>query len=87
MNHLKYKNNQLEHIEKIIIKKNNEVTIELLNKLLKINPVFFEGLVIKLLDKMGYIGKNGSIKVTTQSNNDGIDGIINQNLLGTSTGE
>ena len=46
---------------------------------------FFEKLVVKLLDAMGYSGKNGNVKVTPQSNDGGIDGIINQDPLGTST--
>src|SRR5699024_12309737 len=36
-------------------------------------------------DAMGYSGKNGNVKVTPQSNDGGIDGIINQDPLGTST--
>lgn len=77
--------NHLELIEKIVNKKNNEVAIELLEKLRATDPIFFEELVVKLLDVMGYSGKNGSAEVTTQSNDGGIDGIINQDPLGTST--
>lgn len=74
-----------EVIEKLINEQNNEVEIELLNKLRETNPIFFEKLVVKLLDAMGYSGKNGNVKVTAQSNDGGIDGIINQDPLGTST--
>lgn len=74
-----------EIIEKLINQKNNEVEIELLNMLRETDPTFFEKLVVKLLDVMGYSGKNGSAKVTTRSNDGGIDGIINQDPLGTST--
>lgn len=77
--------NPQEMVEKIIYKKNNEVAIELLDKLRETDPIFFEKLVVKLLDAMGYSGKNGSAEVTTQSNDGGIDGIINQDPLGTST--
>ena len=77
--------NQQEVVEKIINKKNSEVAIELLNKLRETDPIFFEKLVVKLLDTMGYSGKNGSAQVTTKSNDGGIDGIINQDPLGTST--
>lgn len=77
--------NELEMVDKIINKKNNEVAIELLSKLRETDPIFFEELIVKLLDTMGYSGKNGNAKVTTQSNDGGIDGIINQDPLGTST--
>ena len=74
-----------EIVEKLINERNNEVEIELLNKLRETDPIFFEKLVVKLLDTMGYSGKNGNVTVTTQSNDRGIDGIINQDPLGTST--
>lgn len=84
-NSLSDESDEQEIVEKLINKKNNEVAIELLNKLRETNPYFFEELVVKLLDTMGYSGKNGSAEVTTQSNDGGIDGIINQDPLGTST--
>lgn len=74
-----------EIVEKLINERNNEVEIELLNKLRGTDPIFFEKLVVKLLDTMGYSGKNGNVTVTTQSNDGRIDGIINQDPLGTST--
>lgn len=74
-----------EVVEKLINERNNEVEIELLNKLRETDPIFFEKLVVKLLDAMGYSGKNGNVKVTTKSNDGGIDGIINQDPLRTST--
>lgn len=85
VNNLDNEENHQEVVEKIINKKNNEVAIELLDKLRETDPIFFEKLVVKLLDMMGYSGKNGSAQVTTQSNDGGIDGIINQDPLGTST--
>jgi restriction system protein len=72
-------------VESIINNQNNEVAIELLNKVRQVEPSFFEKLVVDLLVAMGYSGKNGDAKVTTQSNDGGIDGIINQDPLGTST--
>src|SRR5699024_6047483 len=77
--------NPQEVVEKLVNERNNEVEIELLNKLRETDPIFFEKLVIKLLDTMGYSGKNGNVEVTPQSNDGGIDGIINQDPLGTST--
>lgn len=78
-------NGSQELVEKLINERNNEVEIELLNKLSETDPIFFEKLVVKLLDAMGYSGKNGNVTVTTQSNDGEIDGIINQDPLGTST--
>lgn len=85
VNNLEDELNHLESVEKTINEKNNEVAMELLNKLRETDPIFFEKLVIKLLETMGYSGKNGSAEVTTKSNDGGIDGIINQDPLGTST--
>lgn len=72
-------------IKKLINTMNNEVAIELLDKIRNSDPYFFERLVVDLLDKMGYSGENGHAKVTTKSNDGGIDGVINQDPLGTST--
>lgn len=69
----------------IINDANNKVAIELLSKLRNINPKFFEVLVMDLLTAMGYSGENGKVEVTSQSHDGGIDGIINQDPLGTST--
>lgn len=72
-------------IEKLVNSKNNETGIELLDKIRSSNPYFFERLVVDLLDRMGYSGENGEAKVTSRSNDGGIDGLINQDPLGTST--
>lgn len=72
-------------IESVISNQNNEVAIELLDKVRQVDPTFFEELVVKLLVSMGYSGKNGEAKVTNRTNDGGIDGIINQDPLGTST--
>lgn len=72
-------------VKKIITTRNNEVAIELLNKIRESDPFFFERLVVDLLDKMGYSGENGEAKVTSKSNDGGIDGVINQDPLGTRT--
>ncbi|MFL2135255.1 restriction endonuclease [Ruoffia sp. FAM 24228] len=84
MNNLEEQEDPQETVERLINKRNNEVEIELLNKLRETDPIFFEKLVIKLLNTMGYSGNNGNVHVTTQSNDGGIDGIINQDPLGTS---
>ncbi len=72
-------------VENRINNRKNEVAIELLEKVRQVEPTFFENLVVKLLIAMGYSGKNGEAKVTTRTNDGGIDGIINQDPLGTST--
>lgn len=64
---------------------NNDVATTLLKRIQESEPTFFENLVVKLLVKMGYKGQNGSSKVTQATNDGGIDGIINQDALGTST--
>lgn len=55
-----------------------EVKNELLDKLKAIDPYYFEKVVLKLLNKMGY----GDFIETTKSADGGIDGIINEDKLG-----
>ncbi|MFZ4456002.1 MAG: restriction endonuclease [Bacteroidales bacterium] len=55
-----------------------DVKDELLNKLKKIDPYFFEKVVLQLLKKMGY----GDFIETAKSGDGGIDGIINEDKLG-----
>lgn len=55
-----------------------EVKNELLQKLKNIDPYFFEKVVLRLLQKMGY----GEFIETSKSNDGGIDGIINEDKLG-----
>lgn len=51
---------------------------ELLQKLKTIDPYFFEKVILKLLNKMGY----GEFIETSKSSDGGIDGIINEDKLG-----
>lgn len=51
---------------------------DLLEKLYKINPYYFERVVLILFKKMGY----GDFQETPKSGDGGIDGIISQDLLG-----
>lgn len=55
-----------------------QVKAELLEKLKSVNPYFFEKIILKLLKRMGY----GDFVETPKSHDGGIDGIINQDLLG-----
>lgn len=74
-----------QRVQDIVTKVNNEVATDLLSQIRLSDPYFFERLVVDLLVAMGYSGKNGKAQVTQKSNDGGIDGIINQDPLGTST--
>jgi restriction system protein len=52
--------------------------LDLLEKLKQIDPYYFEMVILILLQKMGY----GEYVETKKSNDGGIDGIMNQDLLG-----
>lgn len=56
----------------------SEVKNDLLQKLKNIDPYFFEKVVLRLLNKMGY----GDFIETSKTNDGGIDGIINEDQLG-----
>ncbi len=55
-----------------------QILAELLNKLREVDPYYFEIIILKLLNKMGY----GDLIETSKSNDGGIDGIINEDELG-----
>ena len=55
-----------------------EIKNELLEKLKRIDPYYFEKVILKLLNKMGY----GDFIETSKSGDGGIDGIINEDKLG-----
>jgi restriction system protein len=60
-----------------------ELENELLFSVKAISPSFFEQIVIDLLVKMGYGGnRQDAAKAVGQSGDEGIDGIINEDLLG-----
>lgn len=56
----------------------SEIKNDLLQKLKTIDPYFFEKVILKLLNKMGY----GEFIETNKSSDGGIDGIINEDKLG-----
>jgi len=56
----------------------NQIKAELLEKLKKIDPYYFEKVILILLKKMGY----GDFIETSKSGDGGIDGIINEDQLG-----
>lgn len=77
--------NVVDKLCEVTEKYNNKIASNLLKMIQESDPNFFEQLVVKLLIKMGYKGPNGSSRVTQKTNDGGIDGIINQDPLGTST--
>ncbi|MBC2856985.1 restriction endonuclease [Cetobacterium sp. 2A] len=74
----------IEGLEKIYELLNNELKDEMLERLKKINFYKFESIVIDLVVKMGYGGSKSEISqsLTKKSNDEGIDGIINEDRLG-----
>ena len=67
-----------ESLERAYNAINNDLAEELLATILEQSPTFFEKLVLKLLEKMGY----GKGVVTQRTCDEGIDGIINEDKLG-----
>ena len=62
---------------------NDDLSADLLQRVLDMSPVFFEKLVLDLLLNMGYGGRNKEMaKVTPASHDNGIDGIIPEDALG-----
>ena len=56
---------------------------EILNKILSLNPEFFENLVVKLLVAMGYGGSfEEAGRALGKSGDGGVDGVIDQDILG-----
>lgn len=76
---------KIDEIQRQIENYNAEIETELLERIREAEPGFFENLVADLLSQMGYQGPEGKTMVTPQSRDGGIDGIINQDPLGTST--
>lgn len=76
-------NNEEETPEEAIISKveliDAELREDILAKILENSPFYFEKIVLKLLNAMGY--GDGSL-LTTKSGDGGIDGIINEDPLG-----
>jgi restriction system protein len=65
-------------IDKGFLQLENNIKIELLERLKNIDPYYFEKVVLILLNKMGY----GDFIETAKSSDGGIDGIINEDKLG-----
>jgi restriction system protein len=72
-----------EQIEQALQKLNDTLASDLLDLMAKMDPYKFEQLVIDLLFGMGYGGSRAEAALVTQKSNDeGIDGIINEDRLG-----
>lgn len=70
-------------IEKAVEEIQSNLRSELLAQMAKMDPYDFEQLVIDLLFAMGYGGsREEAAKVTKKSNDEGIDGVINEDRLG-----
>lgn len=72
----------VEQVQSGIARINEETAADLLVRLQGKEPEFFEHAVVKLLLAMGYGGATGSGSVTQLSNDGGIDGVIDQDILG-----
>ncbi|WP_370255513.1 restriction endonuclease [Cryobacterium sp. Sr8] len=73
-----------EQVQSGIERIHEEVAVELIERLQGKEPGFFEQAVVQLLLAMGYGGTTGSGSVTQLSNDGGIDGVIDQDVLGLS---
>ena len=73
-----------ELVEQGIARINREVASNLLSRLHSQDPGFFEQAVVDLVAAMGYGGADARATRTQLSNDGGIDGIIDQDVLGLS---
>lgn len=72
----------IEQVQDGIARIHQEVAAELLERLQGKDPGFFEEAVVKLLLAMGYGGTDGRGAATQLTNDGGIDGVIDQDVLG-----
>jgi len=72
-----------EQIESAFSQLNESLASELQDQMAKMDPFRFEQIVVDLLFAMGYGGsREEAAKVTKKSNDEGIDGVINEDRLG-----
>lgn len=69
-------------LERVYQEINAKLADDLTSAVLSMTPQFFERLVVKLMEGMGYGGYEGAGFVTKYSGDGGIDGIINEDKLG-----
>lgn len=75
-------NDPTELIEVGVARVTEEVGLELLARLRESDPIFFEKAVVRLLIAMGYGGSGRRVTHLGQSNDGGVDGVIDQDALG-----
>ncbi len=71
-----------ENIERNFNSIKNILAEELLSRIYKESPQFFEKLIVDLLLKIGYGDMDGMGEITGGSGDDGVDGVIHQDRLG-----
>lgn len=72
-----------ESLERVYQQLQNELAIDLLDRVKQSPPSFFEKLVVDLLVAMGYGGsREGAGRTVGKSGDGGIDGVINEDRLG-----
>jgi len=71
-----------EQLNKSYEEINSSIRLELLDRILSQTPEFFEELVIKLLQAMGYGDEQSLAKAIGGTGDGGIDGVVHQDKLG-----
>lgn len=71
-----------EAIEQLITDADDDVTAELLDRVLAQSPAFLERLALRLLQAMGYGGREALLTHTGKPGDAGLDGIIRQDASG-----
>lgn len=72
-----------EAIDEAVGTLDGDLRVQLLEQLAEVDPYYFERVVLDLLFAMGYGGsREEAAMVTKKSNDEGIDGIINEDRLG-----
>ncbi|MDR2562149.1 MAG: restriction endonuclease [Holophagales bacterium] len=73
----------IETIDRAVNEINEDLKTKLMDEILRQDPTFFENLVLDVLVKMGYGGsRQEAAEHLGKSNDEGIDGCINQDPLG-----
>lgn len=81
-NDLEENNTPIENIDKSIKMISSRLSDDLLEMILSKEPIFFERLVLDLLNRMGYAFDDDSAIATKYRGDEGIDGIIKEDKFG-----
>ena len=71
-----------EQIDAVFLEFNKQLKEEIMDKIFENGSMFFERLIIDLMEKMNYGIRYDNGRAMKASNDGGIDGIINQDILG-----